>query len=51
MPQCINKGPENECTAEVVEMMFGLVIQLSGRGAEAYMRCAQHKTAKDLEDE
>jgi len=51
MPHCINKGPNNECMAETVELMFGLVIQLAGRGAEAYMRCAQHMTAKDLEDE
>ncbi len=49
MPHCVNKGPDNECRAEIVELMFGLVIQLAGRGAEAYMRCSQHMTMADLQ--
>jgi hypothetical protein len=51
MPQCINRGEGEECQAETIEMMFGLVIQLSGRGAEAFTRCAQHMTFKDIADE
>jgi len=51
MPHCINRGPEGECMSGVIELMFGIVMQLSGRGAEAYLRCAQHKTQKDLDEE
>jgi hypothetical protein len=51
MPQCINRGEDGECQAETIELMFGLVIQLSGRGAEAFTRCAQHTTFKDIADD
>ena len=46
----MNKGPDNQCQAPLVEMMFGMVIQLAGRGAEAFQRCAQLRTNKDAEN-
>ena len=50
MPHCVNKDKDNKCQAPLVEMMFGLVIQLAGRGAEGYQRCAQHRTRLDTEE-
>jgi hypothetical protein len=50
MPQCVHRGEDGVCQSEVVEMMFGIVIQMAGRGAEAYTRCSQHRTLKDEED-
>ena len=50
MPQCIHKNGE-ECNAEVVELMFGLVVQLPGQGAMGFQRCAQHMTNSDLKEE
>lgn len=47
MPHCINRDEEGICKCDTIELMFGIVIQLSGRGAEGYMRCAQHTTLKD----
>jgi len=51
MHQCINRGKDEECQAETVELMFGILMQLSGRGAEAFVRCAQLRTAQDILEE
>ena len=48
VPQCIHKSDDGTCGAEVAELMFGIIMQLGGRGAECYMRCAQHMTETDL---
>jgi hypothetical protein len=50
MPHCIyNK--EGVCQAEAIDLRFGIVMQLAGRGAEGFVRCLQLKTQKDLEKE
>lgn len=51
MPHCIHKDNNGECNAEVVELMFGIVMQLAGRGAEAFQRCAQIRTSLDVDED
>lgn len=50
MPHC-TRNKDGKCTAEIVELIFGMVIKLAGRGAEGFQRCMQHQTITDIEEQ
>ena len=50
MPHCIH-NKEGVCQADAVDLKFGMVLQLAGRGAEGFLRCLQLMTQKDNESE
>lgn len=50
IPQCIHRGPDSQCMRPEVELMFGVLFQLAGRGAEVFQRCAQIQTPSDMKN-